>query len=73
MNQYQALIDDCLIHTKHVENAALLVVKNALITAASPRCQDGHGLIIVTTLLYVLVATYNNDMYPMSISSVQFD
>ncbi|XP_071781915.1 profilin-4 [Centroberyx gerrardi] len=109
MNQYQILINDCLIGTKHVETAALLLAKDASITAASPRCQispqqaqlftdsfkytsttrekglhyqdrqytcvradhssiycksDGHGLIIVKTLLYVLVATYNDNMYP---------
>ncbi|XP_024292261.1 profilin-4 [Oncorhynchus tshawytscha] len=109
MNQFQNLINDCLIDTKHVESAVILVAKTAAVTAASARfqvlptqaqifidsfkhmtstrergfyfqdkaytcvradrnsiyCKCGtHGLILVKTALYVIVATYNDSMYP---------
>ncbi|KAM6980190.1 profilin-4 [Aplochiton taeniatus] len=109
MNQYQNLINDCLIDTKHVEAAVLFAAKNGTIIAASSRfqvspqqaqmliesfkhlaatrengidfqeknytcvradrnsiyCKCGtHGLVLVKTQLYVLVATYNDTMYP---------
>ncbi|XP_030638689.1 profilin-4 [Chanos chanos] len=109
MNQLQILINDCLIDTKHVENAAIIVAKTGSVTAASTRflishqqaqvfvdafkhlnetrdlgfyfqekaftcvradinsiyskC-EGHGLILVKTTHYVVVATYNDSMYP---------
>ncbi|KAJ8410263.1 hypothetical protein AAFF_G00202440 [Aldrovandia affinis] len=109
MNQLQNLLTDCLINTKHVENAAIITTKNATIRAASqmfniqaPQVQmfidvfqhtaltreegfyflgksytcvradrnsiysksNGHGLILVKTALYIIVATYNDSMYP---------
>uniref|UniRef100_A0A674A4N3 Profilin n=1 Tax=Salmo trutta TaxID=8032 RepID=A0A674A4N3_SALTR len=105
MNQFQNLINDCLIDTKHVESAVILVAKTAAVTAASvlpPQaqifidsfkhmtltreqgfyfqdkaytcvradrnsiyCKCGtHGLILVKTAHYVIVATYNESMYP---------
>ncbi|XP_038823670.1 profilin-4 [Salvelinus namaycush] len=109
MNQFQNLINDCLIDTKHVESAVILVAKTAAVTAASARfqvlptqaqifidsfkhmtltrergfyfqdkaytcvradrnsiyCKCGtHGLILVKTALYIIVATYNDSMYP---------
>ncbi|XP_062302693.1 profilin-4 [Osmerus eperlanus] len=108
LNQFQIMINDCLIDTKHVENAAILVAKNGNVTAASARfqivpqaqmftdafkdltatrergfyfqeksytcvradrssiyCKCGvHGLILVRTTLYVIIATYNGSMYP---------
>ncbi|XP_036405102.1 profilin-4 [Megalops cyprinoides] len=108
MNQLQNLLMDCLIDTKHVENAAILTAKNGTVSAASPgfnikapqaqmfidsfqhtavtresgfRFQskhytcvradrnsiysksNGHGLILVKTAVYIIVATYNENMY----------
>lgn len=108
MNPLPKLLEDCLIHTKHVERAAILVAKTGDITAASnftvcpeqiqvllyafkhvnetmqkglnfrdklytcvradkhsiyAKC-EGHGLILVRTALYVIVATYSQNMYP---------
>ncbi|XP_034153258.1 profilin-4 isoform X2 [Esox lucius] len=109
MNQFHNLINDCLIDTKHVESAAILVAKTATVTAASARFQvlpsqaqmfvdafknttltrergfhfqdkayacvradrnsiyckyATRGLIMVKTALYIIVATYNDSMYP---------
>ncbi|XP_076834694.1 profilin-4 [Brachyhypopomus gauderio] len=109
MNQFQMLINDCLIDTKHVENAAILVARSGRVTAVSSRfqltprdaqmftdsfkratltreqgfsfeekdftcvradrnsiyCKCGdNGLILVKTALLVIVATYNESMYP---------
>ncbi|XP_034153257.1 profilin-4 isoform X1 [Esox lucius] len=132
MNQFHNLINDCLIDTKHVESAAILVAKTATVTAASARFQTRlkspltgpptlssgiwspiqqvlpsqaqmfvdafknttltrergfhfqdkayacvradrnsiyckyatRGLIMVKTALYIIVATYNDSMYP---------
>ncbi|XP_028654948.1 profilin-4 [Erpetoichthys calabaricus] len=109
MNQLPNLINECLINTKHVENAAIINFKLATVVAASSRfnmpmpqiqkfieafkrtphtrqeglyfqdrnytcvradkhsiygkCKEG-GLILVKTGMYILVATYNEDMYP---------
>ncbi|XP_062378266.1 profilin-4 [Sardina pilchardus] len=109
MNQFQHLINDCLIDTRHVEQAAVVVTKTATITAATTRFNisqqqaqmfvdafkylmstrghgfffqerlytcvradknsiyskcGGHGLLLVKTALYIIVATYNENMYP---------
>uniref|UniRef100_A0A4W4E9L0 Profilin n=1 Tax=Electrophorus electricus TaxID=8005 RepID=A0A4W4E9L0_ELEEL len=96
MNQFQILIHDCLIHTKHVESAAILVAKSGHVSAMfidafkyltiireqgiffdekaftcvradrnSIYCKCGdNGLILVKTALFVIVATYNENMYP---------
>ncbi|XP_063080151.1 profilin-4-like [Engraulis encrasicolus] len=37
MNHFQNLIHDCLIETRHVEHAALLVTKSASISAVTSR------------------------------------
>uniref|UniRef100_A0A4W5QWJ8 Profilin n=1 Tax=Hucho hucho TaxID=62062 RepID=A0A4W5QWJ8_9TELE len=106
MNQFQNLINDCLIDTKHVESAAILINYVTLHTVTlqvlppqaqifldsfkhmtstrergfyfqdkaytcvradrnSIYCKCGtHGLILVKTALYIIVATYNDSMYP---------
>ncbi|KAL2098572.1 hypothetical protein ACEWY4_005052 [Coilia grayii] len=109
MNQFQNLIHDCLIDTRHVEHAGVLVAKTASIAAATTRFNmspqhaqmfadafkhlmstrehgfyflerlytcvradknsiyskcEGHGLLLVKTTLYIIVATYNDNMHP---------
>ncbi|XP_061100055.1 profilin-4 isoform X2 [Conger conger] len=99
MNQLQTLLTDCLINTKHVENAAVVTTKTATIPVPmmqmlidsfhhtltreegirfmgknytcvradknSIYCKSNeHGLILVKTAVYIIVATYNDSMYP---------
>ncbi|XP_072546729.1 profilin-4 [Salminus brasiliensis] len=109
MNQFQTLINDCLIQTKHVHSVAILVAKTGGVIASSPRFQilsreaemfrdafkhltptrergfyfreeefrcvradrnsiyckcGGHGLILLRTALFVIVATYSEGMSP---------
>ncbi|XP_048047466.1 profilin-4 [Megalobrama amblycephala] len=108
LNPFPKLLEDCLISTKHVECAAILVAKTGEVTAAFnftvcpeqthmfidsfkhvnvtrqrglnfknklytcvradnhsiyAKC-EGHGLVLVRTALYVIVATYSQSMYP---------
>ncbi|XP_063080127.1 profilin-4 [Engraulis encrasicolus] len=117
MNQFQNLLNDCLIDTRHVEHAAVLVTKTASISAVTTRFNisaqnaqmfadafkhlmftrehgfyflerlyscvradknsiyskcEGHGLLLVKTSLYIIVATYNDHMHPsVSVEAVE--
>ncbi|XP_056623503.1 profilin-4 isoform X2 [Triplophysa dalaica] len=109
MNPFPHLLQKCLLDTKHVECAAMIVAKSVEVTAASENFSirpeqaevfvdafdhvtvtrqrglhfksklytcvradkhsiyskyEGRGLILVRTALFVIVATYSQNMYP---------
>ncbi|XP_031435994.1 profilin-4 [Clupea harengus] len=109
MSQFHSLIYDCLIDTRHVEHAAILLPKKTIPVAASTHFKlssqqvqmfadafkqltytrengfyfqerlfscvrsdknsiyskcGGHGLLLVKTALFIIVVTYNENMYP---------
>ncbi|XP_072506936.1 quinone oxidoreductase PIG3 isoform X1 [Notamacropus eugenii] len=63
MSNVQNLLLESLLGTKHVDNAAIIRIHERTILVSSPGFNNNTGLVVVQTNLYLLVATYREDMY----------